>query len=290
MLYFFENNRNIYEVDKICIKLESLKRRISTGDYSDSRKELNECKELFDLIKGNALADNNEELADAQIVYKNYFIVFCDLARYFRLLQEKQYKESWTILQDCIDGIKFVGKYVDAYRRKELPRMYDLLLCYESLYPYKAFVSSEYIISKSHCSICGKSLQGLSCTHIKGNLYRGEVAVEIIDEIKEFQAACLVSHPEDKRCIIELADDKRSESEKFLKLEQFLNLGLPFLQEFQITTKIENRQKKDIIKVGRNEPCSCGSGKKFKKCCGKDMYYKHERNIISPGKRIELEY
>jgi preprotein translocase subunit SecA len=22
-------------------------------------------------------------------------------------------------------------------------------------------------------------------------------------------------------------------------------------------------------KVGRNEPCPCGSGKKFKQCCGK---------------------
>lgn len=22
------------------------------------------------------------------------------------------------------------------------------------------------------------------------------------------------------------------------------------------------------IKIGRNDPCSCGSGKKFKKCCG----------------------
>jgi SEC-C motif domain protein len=22
-------------------------------------------------------------------------------------------------------------------------------------------------------------------------------------------------------------------------------------------------------KVGRNDPCSCGSGKKYKKCCGK---------------------
>ncbi|WP_369126216.1 SEC-C metal-binding domain-containing protein [Bacillus massiliigorillae] len=22
-------------------------------------------------------------------------------------------------------------------------------------------------------------------------------------------------------------------------------------------------------KVGRNEPCPCGSGKKYKKCCGK---------------------
>jgi len=26
------------------------------------------------------------------------------------------------------------------------------------------------------------------------------------------------------------------------------------------------RQKK---KVGRNDPCPCGSGKKYKKCCGK---------------------
>jgi|TARA_Y100000310_G_scaffold200361_1_gene200428 hypothetical protein len=24
-------------------------------------------------------------------------------------------------------------------------------------------------------------------------------------------------------------------------------------------------------KVGRNTPCSCGSGKKFKKCCGRRM-------------------
>ncbi|HSW76152.1 MAG TPA: preprotein translocase subunit SecA [Candidatus Saccharimonadales bacterium] len=35
--------------------------------------------------------------------------------------------------------------------------------------------------------------------------------------------------------------------------------------------KTENKQetvKRDEDKVGRNEPCSCGSGKKFKKCCG----------------------
>ena len=24
----------------------------------------------------------------------------------------------------------------------------------------------------------------------------------------------------------------------------------------------------DLSKVGRNDPCPCGSGKKFKKCCG----------------------
>jgi hypothetical protein len=28
--------------------------------------------------------------------------------------------------------------------------------------------------------------------------------------------------------------------------------------------------KRDQPKVGRNDPCPCGSGKKYKKCCGRD--------------------
>jgi preprotein translocase subunit SecA len=27
--------------------------------------------------------------------------------------------------------------------------------------------------------------------------------------------------------------------------------------------------KREVAKVGRNDPCSCGSGKKYKRCCGK---------------------
>jgi len=30
--------------------------------------------------------------------------------------------------------------------------------------------------------------------------------------------------------------------------------------------------KLETPKVGRNDPCPCGSGKKYKKCCGKDLY------------------
>ena len=33
--------------------------------------------------------------------------------------------------------------------------------------------------------------------------------------------------------------------------------------------KIELPTRRDIPKVGRNEPCPCGSGKKFKACCGR---------------------
>ncbi|MFN4131978.1 MAG: preprotein translocase subunit SecA [Caldimicrobium sp.] len=33
----------------------------------------------------------------------------------------------------------------------------------------------------------------------------------------------------------------------------------------------EKAQPKRVQKVGRNDPCPCGSGKKYKKCCGKDL-------------------
>ena len=289
MLNYFHEHQAIPEVSGICSQLDTLKHRIMSGNYENPRKEYDECKDLFDAVKQQAIGSNNEQLANAQLIYKHYFQLFCDLSAYFRLLEEHEYKSSWDILQDCFDEIKFVGKFLAIDACKELHDLYELLESYESLYPYKVFVSSEYIISKSHCSICGKSMQSLACPHIKGNLYYGDIAVEIIDEIQEFQAACLVSHPEDKRCIIELADDNRSEAEKFEKLDQFLTLSLPPLQKFSIETVMETRERNDIVKVGRNQPCSCGSGIKFKKCCGKNLFYQHERNIITPKGIIIFE-
>ena len=34
-------------------------------------------------------------------------------------------------------------------------------------------------------------------------------------------------------------------------------------------TKEAKKQPKKVVKVGRNDPCPCGSGKKYKQCCGK---------------------
>jgi preprotein translocase subunit SecA len=32
---------------------------------------------------------------------------------------------------------------------------------------------------------------------------------------------------------------------------------------------VKQVRKEAADKVGRNDPCPCGSGKKYKKCCGK---------------------
>ena len=57
--------------------------------------------------------------------------------------------------------------------------------------------------------------------------------------------------------------------------QEFLTVDLPhenvrkaFLAELDaVAAELEALKKKE--KVGRNEPCPCGSGKKYKKCCGK---------------------
>ena len=76
-------------------------------------------------------------------------------------------------------------------------------------------------------------MQSLDCPHIKGNLYWGEPAIEYIDKIDVMQAVCIVSHPEDKRCVLEISDDTRFEKEKFLMLDQYLELKQPYLQKLQ---------------------------------------------------------
>ncbi len=37
----------------------------------------------------------------------------------------------------------------------------------------------------------------------------------------------------------------------------------------QDSNKVKKQQPKRVAKVGRNDPCPCGSGKKYKNCCGK---------------------
>jgi uncharacterized protein YchJ len=45
--------------------------------------------------------------------------------------------------------------------------------------------------------------------------------------------------------------------------EQLTNNNLNFVHQPKVTPIVNEP------KIGRNDPCPCGSGKKYKKCCGK---------------------
>lgn len=288
MLKYFLQNKDIYQIDQVCKAINRTKHKLLDNNLSNSVEDFELCADLFSQIKEIAIKRKDEKLANSQFIFKDYFKLFCNLIRYFEMLENGQYKESWNKLQDCLDAIKYIGRFTDIENRLELSELYDLLIQYEELYPYSIFASSEYVISKSHCSICGKSMQSLDCPHIKGNLYWGEPAIEYIDKIDVMQAVCIVYHPEDKRCVLEISDDTRFEKEKFLMLDQYLELKQPYLQKVAIKGFKEQRIRENIEIVGRNQLCPCGSGKKFKHCCGKNMYYEHTRYVVTPLSVVEI--
>jgi len=45
--------------------------------------------------------------------------------------------------------------------------------------------------------------------------------------------------------------------------------GSPHPEQSQPAPRLELPLKRELPKAGRNDPCPCGSGKKFKSCCGR---------------------
>lgn len=290
MLNYFFYQTPLEEVTEIKELLNKKKTKLEALNFDEPFEEYNQSEILFEKVKQIAIDTQNEHLANATFIAKLYFCLFCDLASYFSLLQNKEYKHSWDKLQDCLDDIYRVGQFVELDKRFELPFLNKLLNEYEKLYPYKIFASSEYIITKSECSICGKAMNSLSCPHIKGNLYWGEMAYENILEIKDINAVALVTNPVNKRCIMELADDNRSEVEKFVKLDSFLEQNVYYFQLFEIKENKMLVRNENIKKQGANELCMCGSGKKFKKCCKSKMYYEHHQFKIFLKEQCDFKY
>ena len=62
--------------------------------------------------------------------------------------------------------------------------------------------------------------------------------------------------------------EQNNQIHKIEEVSEFKKLGDKwfYTQGRQLT----NSQHQPKIKIGRNDPCSCGSGKKYKQCCGKN--------------------
>lgn len=66
----------------------------------------------------------------------------------------------------------------------------------------------------------------------------------------------------DNRSIEGRFDRKRQEQDR-------VKAGLPTGDEPPLPPPVEPIHADRSKQAGRNDPCPCGSGKKFKKCCGK---------------------
>ena len=61
-------------------------------------------------------------------------------------------------------------------------------------------------------------------------------------------------------------------SVRLKKTVTFGGQGLPLDKLPELTRYLRGAGPAPAAKTGRNDPCPCGSGKKFKKCCGGHDY------------------
>ena len=63
----------------------------------------------------------------------------------------------------------------------------------------------------------------------------------------------------------------KADADYLYGLEQWLDiLGEDRIKEIVKEFKQSKTVRRDVPKVGRNDPCPCGSGKKYKHCCGRN--------------------
>ena len=63
----------------------------------------------------------------------------------------------------------------------------------------------------------------------------------------------------------------KADADYLYGLEQWMDiLGEDKIREIVKEYKASKTVRRAAPKIGRNDPCPCGSGKKYKKCCGKD--------------------
>lgn len=254
----YNNIRQIYELFK-------------DKQYDLIKDKVDVSVEICNDIKLQAVKNQNEIIANSTYVICNYLKMLSNYAIYWRYLHDENYKESWGILQNCIDCIICVRRFTEDRSRYNLDLWDEHLRMIEKLYPYRVFSSIEMVIKFAKCSICGRSIIDFDCEHIPGNLYWGEVAYSIVEDA-DLKAVALVRHPLDKRCVMEVQGDNRAEEEKFKLLQYFVKNNQEPLRMFYINEIPRLYFNEQYLTYKRNDKCPCGSGKKFKNCCGESKY------------------
>lgn len=212
---------------------------------------------------------------NSKSIFKIYFEILKDVILFFETSNKKEFESSWNNLQNAqvkLDNLFVIVANKEDFNLSLISSYLDNL---EKVFPYKWFNSIEYTTDDKRCSICNKLIQDDTCLHISGEIYNGEVAHKIINNITELKAVALVNNPANTHCIINIP----------YVLDKF-EIS-PFNSLFNLTSSLEpfmmfdlKKRRKIILKnnykfFGNNILCPCGNRYHFKQCC-----YKKRQMVI----------
>lgn len=107
------------------------------------------------------------------------------------------------------------------------------------------------------CSIRGISPEGIEESDVRAGLLDGLMSISISNKVQEQVPALIGEFLADLTRRGRLADGESHQRVIDVLRDEYLR-----------TTRSEVKSIERVAsKIGRNEPCPCGSGKKYKKCC-----------------------
>ncbi len=175
-------------------------------------------------------------------------------------------EESNIILSD--KNTPKLQKLLNNEARKKAIRMYrpGELMCYEAIFGGSeilllSFKEIDYKIADYYCvtPLCDCKEAVLHAFYAHSGLDNPLWKIAYDYQLKKITECEDISEDDANEIINKL---KEFDNDLFLKRHSIIKreLRYPLHNKFF-------KNKKSPIKIGRNEPCPCGSGKKYKKCC-----------------------
>ncbi|MCD9553612.1 hypothetical protein GLP31_14130 [Photobacterium carnosum] len=244
---------------------------INQADFSQAIEISSAIISQLDNVKAEAPRNKRNNI----FIETSKFRVLNHLSKFWRFVLHGQYYNSWCSLQDALDNLRDVKRFSNY--DSALVSFFEVQLkAIESIYPYQFFTSIGIIFEGCNCNICGKDIDSVECLHIQGELYDGEIAIGIMQNIKIDHNA-LVKNPENKRSVI-AADDNHPDMIVLKDIRQYVLQHELKPLGFKDILKVEfDKKNDDYIELKSNQKCFCGSDVKFKKCCRgkKNIHCKH---------------
>ena len=241
--------------------------KLKKKNYDSAIRDCRNGKEICEKLKVEAIKQKDEYSANLSFLFKVYYDLIIAISNFWKLCDNADYQDAWSFLQDALGTVSTLNRFIENESQLSINKISKYLSQIEKLYQYVNFLSIEYIIKKMTCSICKRSPYDPECNHIAGDLYWGEMAINVVEEM-EGRAVSLVKNPADKRCVIHMDIDKNKlETSPFKIIHRFIqNSNFP-LRDFDLLLTERKLSRTFYNSWPEESLCPCGSGKKFKDCC-----------------------
>lgn len=272
--------------DEIVEKLNDI--HLQTFSLEELDEQIQNQKLIF-------VRDGQQDEAKLLWIYQTVIEIHKLYRNAFKLLKDKSYYQAWCQLERIEITVHSLKKHFSYDKHQYyLWNIEKAVKNLQVLYPYRLFGSSEILKKKKICSVCEKEISIRNpCGHIVEEIYNGEMCHRIVTEA-DILGLSLVENPGNKYSVMFLKDEKTDEQIDQYNYDTidylFDRINSPY-EIWNLEVSQRELKKEDYGNVGRNDPCTCNSGKKFKKCCMTkigEKYPHYEFILANPSNKTLL--